>query len=252
MFTASYPVSFIPEHAGKGVRVRLPVPALFAACEHAGMRFVEFFTANIRNPNMRRAYYNAACRFASWCEAHGLGDLRRIQPVHVAAYVEEMQRSQSRPSVKQHLAAIRSSLDWLVVGQVIPWNPAAAVRGPRHQVKKGKTPVLSAEEARTRMTFELDLTDHHRKWPPASTVHSGVHLKYEGPQYHRVSPPVPRPARRPARGRNRDHEAGAAFSPRFTGARATQGGARHAAAFEGKRSAWTALPQHGDAVRPRT
>ena len=32
-----------------------PVPALFAACEHAGMRFIEFFTANIRNPNTRRA-----------------------------------------------------------------------------------------------------------------------------------------------------------------------------------------------------
>jgi len=128
---------------------QIPVPTLFAACEHAGMRFIEFFTANIRNPNTRRAYYSAACRFASWCEAHDLGDLRRIQPLHVAAYIEEMQRSQSRPSVKQHLAAIRMLMDWLVVGQVIPLNPAAAVRGPRHQVKKGKTPVLSAEEART-------------------------------------------------------------------------------------------------------
>ena len=129
---------------------QLPVPALFAACEQAGMRFVEFFTANIRNPNTRGAYYNAACRFATWCEAHGLGDLRRTQPVHVAAYVEEMQRSQSRPSVKQHLAAIRMLMDWLVVGQVIPWNPAAAVRGPRHQVKKGKAPVLSVTVRRRR------------------------------------------------------------------------------------------------------
>jgi integrase/recombinase XerD len=127
----------------------LAVPALFAASDHAGMRFIEFFTANIRNPNTRRAYYNATCRFASWCQARGLGDLRRVLPVHVAAYVEEMQRSQSRPSVKQHLAAIRMLMDWLVVGQVTPANPAAAVRGPRHQVKKGKTPVLSAEEART-------------------------------------------------------------------------------------------------------
>ena len=38
--------------------------------------------------------------------------------------------------------------DWLVVGQVIPSNPASSVRGPRHSVKKGKTPVLTAEEAR--------------------------------------------------------------------------------------------------------
>jgi hypothetical protein len=33
--------------------------------------------------------------------------------------------------------------DWLVIGQVMPTNPASSVRGPRHSVKKGKTPVLS-------------------------------------------------------------------------------------------------------------
>ncbi len=38
--------------------------------------------------------------------------------------------------------------DWLVVGQVLPVNPASSVRGPKHVVKKGKTPVLTAGEAR--------------------------------------------------------------------------------------------------------
>ena len=38
--------------------------------------------------------------------------------------------------------------DWLVVGQVMPMNPASSVRGPRHSVRKGKTPVLAAVEAR--------------------------------------------------------------------------------------------------------
>jgi integrase len=38
--------------------------------------------------------------------------------------------------------------DWLVVGQVMPVNPASSVRGPKHVVKKGKTPVLSVDEAR--------------------------------------------------------------------------------------------------------
>ena len=37
--------------------------------------------------------------------------------------------------------------DYLVVGQVVKMNPAGAVRGPKHVVKKGKTPVLSIEEA---------------------------------------------------------------------------------------------------------
>jgi integrase/recombinase XerD len=34
--------------------------------------------------------------------------------------------------------------DWLVTEQVVPFNPAASVRGPRYSIKKGKTPVLSA------------------------------------------------------------------------------------------------------------
>src|ERR1035438_5797755 len=39
--------------------------------------------------------------------------------------------------------------DWLVTGQVIPTNPAHAVRGPKYVVKRGKTPVLKADQART-------------------------------------------------------------------------------------------------------
>jgi site-specific recombinase XerC len=50
--------------------------------------------------------------------------------------------------VKQHLAALRMLFDWLVTGHVIETNPAHAVRGPRYVVTKGKTPVLTAEEAR--------------------------------------------------------------------------------------------------------
>ena len=38
--------------------------------------------------------------------------------------------------------------DWLVVGQVLPFNPASSVRGSKHVVKSGKTPALSTEEAR--------------------------------------------------------------------------------------------------------
>ena len=39
--------------------------------------------------------------------------------------------------------------DWLVTGHVIEVNPAHAVRGPKHVVKKGKTPVLASDNART-------------------------------------------------------------------------------------------------------
>ena len=67
----------------------------------------------------------------------------------VAAYIEQLQDSHAKPSVKQHLATIRMLFDWLVTGQVVPVNPAHAVRGPKHVVTKGKTPVLTAEETRT-------------------------------------------------------------------------------------------------------
>jgi len=126
-----------------------PLPALYAPHDQAAKRVLEFFTANIRNPHTRKAYAKAAAEFAAWCEGHGIHRLDQVQPVHVAAYVEALQRRRAAPSVKQQLAALRMLFDWLVVGQVIPVNPASSVRGPKHSVKKGKTPVLSADEART-------------------------------------------------------------------------------------------------------
>jgi integrase/recombinase XerD len=36
-----------------------------------------------------------------------------------------------------------------VISQIVPVNSAAPVQGPTHVDKRGKTPVLSAEEART-------------------------------------------------------------------------------------------------------
>lgn len=121
---------------------------LQSAGEGAARRFLEFFTANIRNPNTREAYARACARFLRWCDERGLAHLRDVEPMLVAAYVELLQGEMSAPSVKQHLAAIRMLLDWLVVGQVVPMNPASSVRGPKHVVKRGKTPVLTAAQAR--------------------------------------------------------------------------------------------------------
>jgi site-specific recombinase XerD len=122
------------------------LPALVVrAGERTSKRFVEFFTAHIRNPNTRRAYGRAIARFFGWCDARGI-DLHQVEPVTVAAYIE--QHPGSKPTVKQHLAAIRMLFDWLVTGQVVTSNPAASVRGPKYVVKKGRTPVLTAAEAR--------------------------------------------------------------------------------------------------------
>src|SRR5438309_1832696 len=125
------------------------LPALIArAGKPAKRRFLEFFTVNIRNPNTRAAYGRAASAFLAWCEDRGISELRELQPVHVAAYIEQLGRDRSAPTVKQHLACLRMLFDWLVTGQVIPSNPAHAVRGPRHSVSKGSTAVISSAEAR--------------------------------------------------------------------------------------------------------
>lgn len=115
--------------------------------KRATWRFLEFFTINIRNRNTRSAYARAASEFLHWCEGQGIAGLALIEPVHVAAYVELLGYTMSPPSVKQHLAAIRMLFDWMVTGQAMPSNPAHSVRGPRHSVSKGVTPVLSSEEA---------------------------------------------------------------------------------------------------------
>jgi len=121
-------------------------PMLFLPDARTAERFMGFFTAHIRNPHTRRAYYRAVCAFSRWCEERGIQALAAVKPMHVATYIEGL--TIAKPSVKQHLAALRMLFDWLVVGHVIDVNPAHAVRGPKHVVKKGRTPVLEGDEAK--------------------------------------------------------------------------------------------------------
>jgi site-specific recombinase XerD len=124
-------------------------PALVeAAGRRALTRFWEFFVSNIRNPNTRRAYGRAVGDFLAWCERQGVAAIAEVQPLHVGAYVEKLTRERSGPTAKQSLAAIRMLFDWLVTGQIVSTNPAWSVRGPKHAVKVGKTPVLDPIETR--------------------------------------------------------------------------------------------------------
>lgn len=124
------------------------VPALVIdAGDSATWRYIDFFTSNIRNPNTRRAYARACLQFFAWCDERGL-TLATIRPFDVATYIETRQQTHSAPDVKQQLAAVRMLFDWLITGQIVPINPAAAVRGPKHVVKTGKTPVLEGTEWR--------------------------------------------------------------------------------------------------------
>jgi site-specific recombinase XerD len=138
------------------------VPAMIAdAGERATQRFLEFFGANISNLNTRMAYMTAVGQFFAWCDQNRIGQLVDIEPLHVAAYIRTLKvlekrkagtapqlKDATKPTIKQHLAAIRMLFDWLVTGQIVATNPAHAVRGPKHVVKTGKTTVLDTDQAR--------------------------------------------------------------------------------------------------------
>ena len=112
------------------------IPATIAAAgEKAARRFIEYFTAEIANPNTRAAYARAVLRFLEWCEDHDR-QLEQIDPVTVAAYIRQLTAKESKQLVKQHLAAIRGLFGYLVTGGIIPFNPAASVRGTEVQSQK--------------------------------------------------------------------------------------------------------------------
>jgi len=113
-------------------------------------RYLEFLAVTVDNPNTRAAYFPACSRFFAWCERRDdIEELADIEPMHVAAYIRGLGKEFEKPTVKQHLAAIRMLFDWLVTGQIVATNPAHSVRGPKHVVKTGKTTVLTGEQART-------------------------------------------------------------------------------------------------------
>ena len=82
-------------------------------------------------------------------KSESLSDLPRNRcPIWIGFSVRIELESLSELPRSTHLATLRMLFDWLVVNQVVSTNPAAPVRGPKHSVTKGITPVLSEEEAR--------------------------------------------------------------------------------------------------------
>jgi hypothetical protein len=56
--------------------------------------------------------------------------------------------------------------DWLVTGGILASNPATSVRGPKHVIKRGKTPVLTADQAALRRCRWAELSE--------ATVHTAL------------------------------------------------------------------------------
>jgi site-specific recombinase XerD len=106
--------------------------------------------AATRLPALIAAVGDRAVReFLAWCDDQGVPSITAVQPLNVAAWIKQQTREHAAPTAKARLAALRHLFDWLVMGHVMPVNPAGSVRGPSHTVTVGKTPVLAPEEART-------------------------------------------------------------------------------------------------------
>ena len=111
-------------------------------------RIEHFLRAAIDNDNTRRAYGRALGSFFAFLEDGGRERVQDIGPLDVRDYLEAAKANGlSTATLKQHMAAVRMLFDHLVTGGVIEHNPALSVKAPRQKLGKGKTPVLTAEEA---------------------------------------------------------------------------------------------------------
>jgi integrase/recombinase XerD len=99
--------------------------------------------SHIRNKNTRIAYYHAIGQFLDWCQHACFQSLEDIEPITVAAYIE--QHPGSPPTVQLRMAAIRMFFSWLTEKGVLPINPARKVKTPKFSRTEGKTPAFSAE-----------------------------------------------------------------------------------------------------------
>jgi len=124
----------------------LPAPAIVAAYGAQG-RFAweEYFVGKLRNAHTRATYLHAVRRFLDWLEVNGV-ELASITPGLIGQYFDL--HPGSIPTKKLHMSAIRGFLDVLVMRHVIILNPALSVKTERFSVIEGKTPEISADQAR--------------------------------------------------------------------------------------------------------
>ena len=95
--------TLIPQ-AASSLAGNTSIPSFIAdAGEPASHRFLEYFTATIRNPNTREVYYHAVRRFCDWCSGYDL-TLTQLSPVMIATYIEELRTAMPRPFCLQGLS----------------------------------------------------------------------------------------------------------------------------------------------------
>jgi Phage integrase, N-terminal SAM-like domain len=170
------------------------------------------------NAHTRRAYTRGATEFIDWLAAKGVMHLADIESIHVATYIEELSRARSAPTAKLRLAALRHLFDWVVIGQIMPTNPAAAVRGQRRSFSIGSR--------RSGVTQLAEIWSVH----VATYIEELYHADREAAP-RRAAPPVrldgDRPDHADQSGRRRARAAPHRAARQDAGARSGRGAAAH-------------------------
>jgi hypothetical protein len=66
-----------------------------AASDRASRRFLELFAAAVHDAHTPRACDRVVGEFLAWCERAGVPSLAAVQPLHVAARIEQQTRERS-------------------------------------------------------------------------------------------------------------------------------------------------------------
>ena len=105
----------------------------------------------IRNQHTRENYFRACRVFFDWCEERKL-ILEKIEPIHVAAYIESRARSEdpkwhlSKTSIKQHASALRMMFSYFTEKGVLVYNPAREVKTEKVRRTVGTTPDFETDD----------------------------------------------------------------------------------------------------------
>jgi hypothetical protein len=139
----------------------------------------DFFSSHIRNPNSRRAYREAVRQFSAFCAEHGIVDLAKVEPIHVAAFVEAQLKLHSRPTVKTATSRVAHALR-LDGGRPDPARQSRACRSWAEALATTRQDTGAAG----RRSPDPDRCDRHhfpaRPARPCSDRLDGLHLRARG------------------------------------------------------------------------
>jgi site-specific recombinase XerD len=127
-------------------------PRLLTREEFQGLATIppelEWF-ANIQNERTRRAYRNDLHDFMAFVGIQAPEEFRQVTRAHVIAWRNDLRnRGLSSATIRRKLSALTSIFDYLCEQNAVPLNPVHGVERPKEQSNEGKTPALSADQAR--------------------------------------------------------------------------------------------------------